>query len=447
MLNPVAQLPSPKRRIARGGPELCSIEVDLLVVTPILGGGAATRQLDVVDVIRVPTVRGHLRFWWRAVRAAETPQALFKAESGLWGCAATDDGGRSLVDIRITVGETGKIDPDQILLYDSRDRKATRGAYALWPARGDRNNQSAPRRSAGTRFRLELLAPKKFEPELRDAVRAWVLFGGYGSRTRRGLGSLTVTRDTKAWLPVRPTREEFRRLFDGDIFASPGQDAESAPWLGGAALQVGRAEQEAENAWTTALDWLKEFRQGHRGDRGDRAREPGEGKPQPNRPSISNWPEADKIRHLTGKTKAHPPRHNAVPAWPRAGFGLPIIGRFQNKGRAGEYLDEPGAFELRWCSSKGEHDRLASPLILKALPLADGTFVPCALWLTRGFPPGASVVLAQERAVHPQSSAPFDRLVAAGDTPQFSALADKPSLRQAFLEWLHKDYSTSRVAP
>ena len=194
--------------------------------------------------------------------------------------------------------------------------------------------------------------------------------------------------------------------------------------------------------WTTALDWLKDFRQGTKGAQGHRAREPGTGKPQPKRPSISNWPEPDKIRHLTGKKAAHRPRHNATPAWPRAGFGLPIIGRFQQNARYGRRLDEPGNFELRWRTGQEEHDRLASPLIVKALPLADGSFLPCALWLNRAYPSGEVFVRGLKG-----SGAPFDRLVAPGDTPRFSALEGKNSLREAFLDWLHAKYRTSVVAP
>ena len=178
------------------------------------------------------------------------------------------------------------------------------------------------------------------------------------------------------------------------------------------------------------------------GPPGGRAREPGAGKPQPQQPSISNWPEADKIRHIVRKTRGHAPRHNPNPAWPRAGFGLPIIGQFQKNARNGGRYDEPDGFELRWRSGNTEHDRLASPLIVKALPLADGTFVPCALWLNRAYPAGEVILRGVDN-----SQAPFDRLVAPGDTPRFSALANKQSLRQAFLDWLHDNYQTTVVAP
>src|SRR5262249_49768753 len=155
-----------------------------------------------------------------------------------------------------------------------------------------------------------------------------------------------------------------------DIFAPPTKVPGDVPWLGGAAIHIVRADRNAQTAWTTALDWLKEFRQGTTGQQGDRAREPGTGRAQPQRPSISNWPEADKIRSIKNKTNAHAPRHNATAAWPRAGFGLPIIGQFQTKGRNNERYDEPRAFELRWRAGNVEHDRLASQLIVKALPLA-----------------------------------------------------------------------------
>ncbi|HVZ32286.1 MAG TPA: type III-B CRISPR module RAMP protein Cmr1 [Polyangiaceae bacterium] len=452
MTDPLS-LPSPLERSSRGGPLLKHISVSAEVVTPILGGSSETRAIDDIDVIRAATVRGHLRFWWRALYAAQyaTAGKLYERESEIWGRAASQEGGRSAVEIRIDIEKEGAVDTTDIRLNDSRDGKATPGAYALWPAREERNKGTPPepRRMPGTRFRLALIVPTGFETEVANALRAWILFGGYGGRTRRGLGSLRVLDDVGAWLPQDASRDAFTHLFGFDLFAAPTKTPGDVPWLGGAALHVGKAQRSAMQAWTTALDWLREFRQGTSGPQGNRARESGTGKPQPNRRSISNWPEADKIRHLRRKTKAHPPRHNAAVVWPRAGFGLPIIGRFQTKGRDGSYLDEPGEFEIAWRSPKkggqsgfDEHDRLASPLIVKALPFADGTFVPCALWLNRAYPVGEVIL----RGVA-HSQAPFDRLVAPEDNPQFSALANKQSLRQAFLDWLHAKHRTTVVAP
>lgn len=439
-------LPAARPRAGRSRPVLAEFYVTLEVVTPILGGSHQTRAIDDVDAIRAPSIRGHLRFWWRALYAAQftSTEDLYERESEIWGRAATDEGGRSSVEIRIDVEKEGAIDRSDIRLYDSKDGNATPGAYALWAAREEKrtNTPPAPRRAPGTLFQVTLTTAASFEAEVRNALRAWILFGGYGGRTRRGLGSLRVRDDLGSSLPLSATRDAIENCFGFDVFASPTAAPGDAPWLGGAALHVGKADRDAMKAWTVALDWLKEFRQGTTGQPGDRAREPGTGKPQPNRPSISNWPEADKVRRIKRKTNAHVPRHNATPAWPRAGFGLPIIGQFQKNSRDGGRYDEPDGFELRWRAGQQEHDRLASPLIVKALPLADGTFVPCALWLNRAYPAG-EVILRGENS----SAAPFDRLVAPGDTPRFSALASKQSLRAAFLDWLCARYQTTVVAP
>jgi CRISPR-associated protein Cmr1 len=444
-------LPAVHVRALRSGPELASLSVRAEVVTPILGGAALLRTVDDVDVIRAATIRGHLRFWWRALNGHRfsTPRQLYARESGLWGRAADEKGGRSAVELRVEIEQKAGPDPSKIRLYDSKEGPATPGAYALWPAREEKreNLPVAPRRAPGTRFLLTLLAPSPDIKEVENLVRAWLLFGGYGSRTRRGLGSFRVLDAPKRWLPTAATRQEFERLFGRDIFAAPEKSANDVPWLAGAALHAGRVERGAEVAWTRALAWLQEFRQGTTGNAGERAREPGL---QPRRPSISNWPEADKIRRLAGKTKAHAPLHNSTLVWPRAGFGLPIIGQFQDKRRDGSRLDEPGPFELRWRGPNPdeqgkivEHDRLASPLIVKAMPLANGEFAPIALWLNRAYPQNGEVVL---RGVS-NSGAPFDRLVAAGDQPRFSALAGKQSLREAFFHWLRARYSTTIVAP
>lgn len=453
-----AELPKAKSCASRGGAELIELSLKLEVVTPIFGGSHHTRAIDNVDVIRVPSVRGHLRFWWRALYAAHEPNsaALYKRESALWGRAATDDGGRSAAEVRVSVECAGSTDSSEIRLYPSQGQQRTPGAYALWPARAETrtNTPTAARRQPGTRFQLTLKVPAVHAAEVKNTLRAWILFGGYGGRTRRGLGSLKVTGDMNGWLPTAATREALTSLFGVDIFATPSVTPGDVPWLNGASIHIGSVDRNAQTAWTTALDWLEKFRQGttdhqHLG----RAREPGTGKTQPNRPSISNWPEADKIRRIKNKMQAHAPRHNSTTAWPRAGFGLPIIGQFQTQDRHGQRFDsrnpqnggydEPGPFELRWRAGNVEHDRLASPLIVKALPLADGSFAPCALWLNRGHPANGEVVLRNTN----NSQAPFDRLVANGDTPQFSALANKASLREAFLDWLQATKQTTVVAP
>ncbi|MGH7098283.1 MAG: type III-B CRISPR module RAMP protein Cmr1 [Stellaceae bacterium] len=393
---PVPEMPAPIRRLQRGEPARASFSVEIETVTPILGGAPEPRTIDQVDVIRVPTIRGHLRFWWRALQRdpelLADPAKLAAAEAALWGKAADNAGGRSPVEIRVEILHSSQIDRDNV------DANSVAG-YALWPARqGEQDPAPAPRRRPGVRFHLHVTASASVLCDVRNAVRAWVLFGGYGSRTRRGVGSLTVAGEEEEqaeWLPHLDNpgtligRSQLRSglsvAFGTDVLAPLTTPREpSFPILAGAFLVIGGFKESATDVWTQALQWLRDFRQ-----REDFARNPGTA---PLRPGRSRWPEPDKLRRLFGThSAAHAPRYDASPAWPRAQFGLPILGQFSNARGPGE----PPKFELTWQDARGKlQDRMASPLIIKPLPVVGG-FYPCALWLMRGYPPGEVVVLRQ----------------------------------------------------
>lgn len=463
-----SELPAPRERTARSSEASISIQIPLQLVTPVLGGAVVPRTLDAIDIIRVPSIRGHLRFWWRACHASGMPLSeLYHREGRLWGRAADDAGGRSVVEVRVTGLKPGELDESEVGFH-------TPGAYALWPARATTRandpQQTAPRRRPGTRFSLDVRCPPSLEAEVRATLRAWILFGGYGGRTRRGLGSLSISptaavAERDQWLPAAPTRDAIEVCFGEDVFALLStRAAHDTPLLQGAGLHVGPVEDDAEAAWLRALEWLKEFRQGqpqtgtlgtpnprHARDRGDRQR-----------PGRSNWPEPDKVRALSGPGPwAHTPRHNERPVWPRAALGLPIVSQWQRNDRRGtRYRNpEPEPYEIRWEDhdptvplDERDHDRLASPLIVKALPLSDGRFVPCALWLFRGYPKGGKVTLHSRDRRAAQSKADFDELVAPGDTVLFEPLAVGQSarpgtrLRTAFFDWLEKTFKTRVVA-
>lgn len=434
------------------------VEVRLRTVTPIYGGGVRAREVDRVDVIRVPSVRGQLRWWWRALFAGdhETPQRLFEEERRRFGgVGQQDEGRRSAVEVTVeVVRETAQ--------RDLRPFDGSGPAYALWPARGGNGASEAERYLPGVELelrvfvddeRIEGVDPRRIGAELRDCVRAWILFGGYGGRTRRGLGSVTVLTDAERWLPRAATPAAIDAVFERErpLSAAPtlGCDLQ-IPRLAGAELFGGRQSDAAASAWAEAIGWLRNFRQGVESGARRRGHPAGY---EPGRPGVSNWPEPDKIRRLAppkAQPWSHPPRHNGVAAWPRAGFGLPIGGRFQTRRRRGDPTrgpyTEPDDFWLKWKDASGTlRERMASPLILKALPLVGGQFVPIALWLHRGDPPGGQVVLCMHEAERPGSAVPFGGpLVAPGDASAFPPVAGKPSLQRAFFDWLRRPSSSRR---
>lgn len=433
-ITPPDATPTALSRRALRGPVRGSLTLPLTTITPTYGGGSKPGQNDAIDAIRVPSIRGHLRMWWRACVAHEVGDAagLAAREAALFGAAA-GGGRRSAVEVRV----------DGVRDVDPRIEPRSLGPggqYVLWVA----GQNSHPLTAPGVGFTLTVHAPNDALAELRAALRAWICFGGYGGRTRRGAGSLTITDEAarRDWLPSGLDRAAVLGVL-GDVEAEV--EAIETPQLAGARLGLGSATTSAASAFESAAKWLYDFRQGGGGRRGERdaryPREPGDG-PRDRRLGRSRWPEADKVRQIARGRFDHKPLHDAEPAWPRAGLGLPIVGQFQRNARGGGRLREPDDFEIRWRDPGGEvRDRLASPLIVKPLALADGRYAPMALWLNRAYPEG-DVVLRGDRRHNDASAAPFDRLLGAGDEARFTPLdAGRAApagqrLATAFFTWL-----------
>ena len=454
-------------------------ELPLEIITPVLGGGTEKRALDRNEPVRAASIRGHLRLWWRATlselptddRGRVSADALMTRERQIWGGVTGEKGDedrviKSPVCVRVSDVQGATKDESDI------DFK-TRGAYALWTARGTQHGETpAPRWAPGLRFNLTVSAPRrrgqpidpKIVSEVKAAIRAWIVFGGYGGRTRRGLGALTVTDEKKRaeWLPARATITDVAALFPGVRFGADDEtDAIDMPRLGAAGLALAPSvTTNAEAAWTGALDWLSNFRQGQPGHGGLGNHDPefARVRGEHNRPSISNWPEPDKARHLGRRRTSHPPRHLDDPAWPRAGFGLPIQTRWQRRPRDGSgRYDEPNDFSLEWGRAVDgrwkKQDRIASPLFVGPMPLADGRFVSFALWLDRAYPKGGQVAMVVNGYVDQNSRAPFDKLLGTNDTAYFRPLEDARNaaqghrLRRAFFDWLKTNRRLKAVEP
>src|SRR5262249_34176425 len=175
--------------------------------TPLFGGGAEVRVNDTSHPIRESGIRGQLRFWWRATRGRRyaDPRALWLREEEIFGTTRFP----SPVQVRVKLDpntlpayaeatEVDRFGPDGYALFalQAEDRllreKLRFGVQVSWlPV------ELLNRQRAGLN---ELLAKAKqphprteitdISDEIRDAVWAWVNFGGLGGRTRRGCGTL-----------------------------------------------------------------------------------------------------------------------------------------------------------------------------------------------------------------------------------------------------------------
>lgn len=343
-----------------------SISLHLRLITPLFGGGYETRKVDPVCIIRPATVRGHLRFWWRALYGAQysSPKELYDAEAAIWGAAATEQRPsvgkvgirvrdvqwnkqvKTVDDFRARGGSPAQVGPQaKYLLYTFQEVKKENTP----PAQGYDNVE----------FTLHVTFSKELSEEQRQQVRntlkAWIAFGGIGARTRRGCGALTVTREVEKWLP--PADTEKRKAWFASLLP---QGASSRParlsLLAGARIVCGSPKGNAIDVLYDLGSFWARFRKGHVGSK-------------PYSPmSGSRW--KDYRQALLQFQKRNP---DSI-ALAKPFLGLPIV--YQS------FKTAPYAPTIE----SAETGRMASPVILKPLALANGQVCPLCLVLSAPMP-------------------------------------------------------------
>jgi CRISPR-associated protein Cmr1 len=171
------------------------IEAEYTIVTPMFIGGA--NKEDAPD-IRPPSVKGALRFWWRALQwgaclndknqdVSAALIALHQQEAELFGAAAKEEAygqGKVLLKVKAgalksTLNKTARTSGQAYLLgqglYHFKDRDLCASITA---------NQS---------FKVVLKLQDDVDASsLRDALMLFGLLGGLGSRARKGWGSVAI---------------------------------------------------------------------------------------------------------------------------------------------------------------------------------------------------------------------------------------------------------------
>ncbi|WP_368930499.1 type III-B CRISPR module RAMP protein Cmr1 [Bacillus pumilus] len=316
------------------------------LVTPMFGGGPQSNSIDQDRPIRESAIRGHLRFWWRATRGAACKNAneLSKREAEIFG--HTEQASQIQV---VTHYEKDEVKRNSKVFFKKKNHPFPR--YVL------SNMKDKTPYLMKAQFSLNIRISKKttdfelIKKEVEAALWAWINFGGLGSRTRRGCGSLYC----KQFSPYnKRTKSQLEKWFEQKLLEYDIQlPASSREWPTlSREFKVQAFPSSMISSWRSVIQSYETFRR-----RSNPTKKMGR----------SCWPEADTIRLLTGKAKSghHIPYPKEKPfkyqAFPRAQFGLPIQFRFAPKDSG----KDPDPVTLL---PKGK-DRLASPLILKPLAI------------------------------------------------------------------------------
>ncbi|WP_437677255.1 type III-B CRISPR module RAMP protein Cmr1 [Sorangium sp. So ce131] len=318
-------------------------------LTPVFGSGVTVKgqhkHVDPVTPIRAASMRGQLRFWWRACnpQGCRTPEELREKEDRVFG--STEEPSRLTVEV---VAQPAAYAPVEVL---AGKFEAVPGmaeiAYGSFPLRAEAKSGAGGTHGVLHRlsgpWQVRFRYPRELRSDIEAALWAFAHFGGLGGRTRRGFGAV---------VEVRPEPEQTPAMEVGWASHVKGLQV---PWPhlprwsdAGRKLVVRRERhwQDGLAAQKFLLGRLRELRQGATGRTNGGT----------NRAGRSLWPEPDEIRRLTPCSHRHHLPEHPVHAFPRASFGLPIIFKFKN--------DKEGDPAQTTLAPRG-YNRWASPLVLR----------------------------------------------------------------------------------
>ena len=192
---------------------MIKIVAEFEIVTPMFLSGADTEQS--INRIRPPSIKGALRFWWRALQwnavfhEANPLTTLHERESKLFGNAADEKKGKgygqSTFSIQIIHGSLNVTERNTVYKDFVGKNQSPRNAirylgYGLMVSFDNKEkkeqagNLYRPCIDSKQKFTVVFKFLKKPDQSFYDALKLWRLLGGLGSRVRRGFGSLTLHR-------------------------------------------------------------------------------------------------------------------------------------------------------------------------------------------------------------------------------------------------------------
>jgi hypothetical protein len=330
------------------------------------------------DGVRVPSLRGILAFWYRA--GLEQKSDVFEAQERAWGSA---DGGQGL-RLRPTQMPTlpkpeafqrvnpgflyigyGPLQPVEV--PDRTGHRKVVSSYNEQHARDYIAADSAHRFAFAARGRPDQITA------LKRAATLLLLFGGMGSRSRRGWGSVHVAGEdippppenvgsVARWIQAALSELGIRFQQPNDA-ESPPVDPNGPPF---SQLSPGtsiRLLTNGSSGWDNPEEVLLEFSRRFRELRSYQDKRP-----------LAVSDHDREFADWENRTMTYVPR--------RLAFGMPYQpGRSWWKGDS-----KPWKMAYQGRDSKGDEvNRRASPLILKVLRLANGKHVGIALFLRASF--------------------------------------------------------------
>jgi len=170
------------------------IKLSVTVDTPMFLAGADQHRIN-GELLRVPSLRGMLRWWWRVAQSTADDVQLRRDEGQVWGGLPTSD--HPHPPRGVVIRSLTAINPRTTTIAGGTGTAEYYLSYGLGETRGattGNHTAARPGFAIGQEVELEFIVHN--DPQRKQVCLALDLllaFGGLGSRNRRSWGSLSAS--------------------------------------------------------------------------------------------------------------------------------------------------------------------------------------------------------------------------------------------------------------
>lgn len=212
---------------------LKALRFDIETITPMFLSGADQRKAE----LRAPSIKGLLRYWWRALHPTSNIRALNEKENSIFGSGGENGSVGSSFSLRVTyknLQTTKEKFPKQNIMVTSKGKTFPVNileylAYGTYTYEGKDKGNVFSREwiKPGTKFHIHMTFFKeKYMDEVLKSMYVFNLFGGIGSRSRNGFGGFSVLNYDEAFscLPsVIPLKDAYSKNNIADLVEKTGE--------------------------------------------------------------------------------------------------------------------------------------------------------------------------------------------------------------------------------
>lgn len=197
-------------------------EFEVEVVTPMFLGGADADKAE----LRAASLKGLLRFWWRATCGINEIENLKNEENGIFGDTSRKTPFSVFIENSNDIKPVLKNLPKgKRFVAQSRGKTFNIGIidYLAFGLRDHKKGYLKPHFPSGSKFTVKFTFSNKYQQnQVLKAFHSLIHFGGMGARSRNGFGSLAITDNVKPSITLEGRKKSYTAVSsNANLFLTP----------------------------------------------------------------------------------------------------------------------------------------------------------------------------------------------------------------------------------